>query len=70
MPALRLLFRRQIGINIGATKAVDRLLRIPNQQQTTIGCRLFGLINPAENTPLQWVGILKLIDQRQWKLAA
>ena len=36
MPALRLLFRRQVGVDIGAPKAVDRLLRITNQQQTTI----------------------------------
>ena len=70
MTPLCLLLSAQVGINICATKTVDCLLRIANQQQTTIVTLLHRLVNPAKDAPLQWICILEFINQRNGELSA
>ena len=51
--------RLHVGKNIATAKAVNRLLGITNQGQTGF---FTGVINVLENTVLNMVGILELVD--------
>ena len=52
--------RVEVREDIGAPKAVDGLLRITDQDQG----RLPGPEGPAQDLPLDRVGVLKLVDER------
>ncbi len=56
----------QVGLQIGAAKAVDGLLRIADKKQ---GHAFVGK-DPLENGVLQRVRILKFVDQRDRKTVA
>jgi len=48
-------------VDVGAAEAVDRLLRVADQQQAGVGPP--GM-RALENAPLQRIGVLELVDQR------
>ena len=50
----------QVGIEVGATEAIDRLLRIAHDDQCVIGAFMEELL---EDGPLLRVGILKFVDE-------
>ena len=60
----------QIGMDIRAAERVDRLLGIADQQQRGVLLVLRHPVDAVEDTVLQRVGILELVDQRHRKLAA
>src|SRR5690625_7319762 len=58
-PRIDLLAGGNVGKNITATKTVDSLLRIADHEQGAAT----RLIDRLENLVLDWVGILKLVNQ-------
>jgi hypothetical protein len=59
---------RQISVNVGTTKGVDRLFRIADEDQYAVGSTLRNAIHGIENPVLKRVGILEFVDQRHRKL--
>ena len=57
---LGLAARAQIRLHIGAAKSVDRLLRIADEIARLCTVR----VNRLENSILQRIGVLELVDQR------
>ena len=49
----------QIGVQIGAAKTVDGLLRVAHEKQGGVP----GAVDRLEDLELQRVGVLKLVDQ-------
>ena len=52
----------QIGIQIGATKTVNRLFGVANHHQGVAVIRLTDLVNTIQTLVLPRVGVLELID--------
>ena len=63
--AFRALRGGEIGEDIGAAKAEDRLLGIADQEEPARRAE-----DPLEDRVLQRIGILKLVDQRRGILRA
>ena len=59
-----------VGGQIGIAPAVDRLLRVSDQEQARALCRLAFEGKPAHDLALQGAGVLKLVDQQLIQLAA
>lgn len=53
--------RREVGVQVGVAKAVDRLLRIADQKERQL---VLGGVDPPQDRELQRVGVLELVDQR------
>ena len=68
----------QIGWQVGTAEAVDGLLGITDHQEGAgrqillliIRWRRLGAIDAGQGFVLPWIGVLKLIDQGDWKLGA
>ena len=73
---LRMMTGLNIGMDIGAAKGINSLLRIANHQQTELifssVCtllfkRIAALVDAREDRKLQRIGILEFIDKRDGK---
>lgn len=60
----------QVGVNVGATEGIDRLLGVADQEQAGLLVVIFQAIDAVEDPVLHRIGVLKLIDQRHRKLLA
>ena len=54
--------RGEVGEQVGAAKAVDRLLGVADQEQRAVA--VLGVVDAVEDAELQRVGVLELVDQR------
>jgi hypothetical protein len=52
--------RGQVGLHVGAAERVDRLLGVADQHER----RVLVAERPAQDVPLDRVGVLELVDQR------
>ena len=55
---------RQVAVDVGASKAVDRLLGVADQQQGARPAVVADAVEPVEDAGLHRRGVLELIDQR------
>ena len=55
--------RLQVAVNVGPTKAINRLLGIANQQQSTRRVVARGLVNRVKDAVLGGRRVLKFVDQ-------
>ena len=69
--------RREVGVHVAAAEAVDRLLRVADQEQRRRGRRSIRLRagiarteHAPEDRPLPRIGVLELVDQRDRVLRA
>ena len=70
MPAKSGAARTQVGVNIRAAEGIDGLFGVTDHKQTTVVAIGFNLIKGIEDAVLKRIGVLKLVDQRYWKLTA
>ncbi len=54
--------RGEVGEQVGAAEAVDRLLGVADQEQRAMA--ILGAVDAVEDAELQRVGVLELVDQR------
>jgi len=59
---------RQVGVDIGATEGVDRLLGVADHEQASVRVVLADAIDAFENAVLDRVGVLEFVDQRHREL--
>ena len=64
VPAGGGLAHAEVAVDVGAAKAVNRLLGVADQQQRGGGVVVGDAVEPVEDARLQRRGVLKLIDQR------
>ena len=62
--------RRQVTVDVGSAKTIDRLLGVTDQQERHVWPVLGDAVNAVKNPPLQGRGVLKLVDHRHRKLRA
>ena len=55
---------RQVAVDVGAAKAVDRLLGVADQQQGAGAAVVADAVEPVEDAHLHRRGVLKLVHQR------
>ncbi|MNO94252.1 hypothetical protein D3C76_858700 [compost metagenome] len=60
----------EVGVDVGATEGIDRLLGVADHEQAGF-CAVFAdLVDALENAVLHRVGVLELVDQRHRELFA
>ncbi len=60
--------RVEVAVDVGAAKAVDRLLRVADQQHRGVPVVVRGAIDAVEDAVLQRRRVLELVDQRDRRL--